>query len=178
MLRTEGSAPARTKPAAGAGRRRRAILSVAVLVLMLGATSILTGSAGRPGAGSRRTHGRSGHSPIGFAPRSSPYGGEPDLARHSSVPRPVRNAAVRFVRDYGEWSEGRLAKLPARDGTARVIVTLERRGRAAGVAASGVAGPVRLASDGRRTYIVTSRVGNFIIRRHRSLWLVVSLPGD
>jgi hypothetical protein len=154
------------------------VLSVAVLVLMLISASILAGGAGRPGPGSRHANGRFGRSQISFAPHSSSYAGEPDLPRHSSAAAAVRQAAIRFVRDYADWSERRLARLPARDATPRVTAILERRGRAAGVAASGVAESVRLASDGRRSYIVTSRVGNFIIGRRRSRWLVESLPGD
>lgn len=154
------------------------MLSVAVLALMLTTTPILTGSASRPGAGSRAADARPRHSPIAFVPHPPPYGGEPDLARRSSVPRPVREAAIRFVRDYAQWSEGKLTRLRARDATPRVIALLEGRGRAAAVEVSGVAGSVRLASDGRLTYIVTSRVGNFIIGERRSRWLVESLPGD
>jgi hypothetical protein len=178
VLRTEGSAQARTRPAVRAVRTRRAVLTLAVLVLMLPSTSILAGGAARHGAGSRNANGRLGHSPIASAPRQAPYRGEPDLASHSRAPRPVRKAAIGFARDYVEWSEGRLARLPVRDATRRVIAILERRGRAAGVAASAVAGSVRLASDGRRAYVVTSRIGNFIISWRRSRWLVDSLPGD
>lgn len=176
MLRPEAFAQARTGRAIRAVRRRRAVVSVAVLALMLISASILARTAARPGPRLRHANGLSGQSRIAFAPH--PYGGEPDLARHFSAPLSVRKAAIKFAHDYAEWTEGRLARLPARDATPRIIATLERRGRASGVGASVTAGSVRLASDGRRTYIVTSRAGNFIIGQRRARWVVESVPGD
>jgi hypothetical protein len=165
----------RTRPAVRASATRRAALSLAALALILASAAL---SAGSRGASSRGAARRRGHSPTVTSPQPPVYGGEPDLARRTSAPRPARRAAVRFVRDYEQWSEGRLSGLPAGDATGRVIAILERRGRAGGVAASDVAASVRLARGGRRNYIVTSRVGNFIVAKRGSQWLVTSLPGD
>jgi hypothetical protein len=188
MLSKERLTHVRTKPAVGPVRSRRAALGAAALVLILVSASVSAFSSGSAGAGSRGAgsrgagsrHGaaRPRRSPIASAPHPSSYGGEPELAQGSSAPPQVRNAAVRFVRDYEQWSKGRLARLPAGDATARVIALLERRGRVAGVAPADVRASVRLAPDGRRSYIVTSRVGNFIVGKRRSRWLLTSLPGD
>lgn len=185
MLITERFTHARTVRAV---RARRAAVKVAVFLLILVSASVSAFSSGSGGSGSRDVGSHGGgsrHAAAGprrslivSSPHPSFYGGEPELARGSSAPRQVWDAAVRFVRDYEEWSKGRLARLPAGDATARVIALLERRGRAAGAAPFDVRASVRLAPDGRGTYIVTSRVGNFIVGKRRSRWLLTSLPGD
>jgi hypothetical protein len=87
-------------------------------------------------------------------------------------------AAVRFVREYALWSAGRLAAIPGRDATRRVIRLLEQERRHPSVAAAKAVASVRIAParDGR--YVVTSAVGNFLISGRGSRWRVVSLPGD
>lgn len=106
------------------------------------------------------------------------YEGEPFLPRHAGVaPAPWR-AAVRFVRDYSAWSAGRLAAIPAEDATERVIWLLEQTGRNGTGATADRVTSVRMAPAGANGYVVTSAIGNFLIGRRGSRWLVVSLPGD
>jgi hypothetical protein len=107
-----------------------------------------------------------------------PYGGEPRLPRDTTAPRAPWTAAVRFVRDYSSWSRGRLAAILAEDATSRVIRLLERTGRDGTAATAGGGGSVRIAPAGAKRYVVTSAIGNFLIGRRGSRWLVVSLPGD
>lgn len=107
----------------------------------------------------------------------APYGGEPHLSLDSHIPSGPRIAAVRFVRDYALWNSGRLARLPAKDATLRVIRLLERERRTARVATDLAARSVRIASASGQRYVVTTAVGNFLVATRRSRWLVVSLPG-
>jgi hypothetical protein len=107
-----------------------------------------------------------------------PYGGEPHLPSASRTASGPWIAAVRFVRDYGRWSEGRLAALPTEDATPRVIRLLDRQGRSTGANLGADAGTVRIAPAGAWRYVVTSPVGNFLVGRRGGRWLVVSLPGD
>jgi hypothetical protein len=107
-----------------------------------------------------------------------PPAGEPDLASRSSAPSRSRLAAIRFVRDYGLWSVGRLAAIPARDATRRVIRLLEHEGRHAAVPAAEAVASVRIAPARGDRYVVTSAVGNFLIAARASRWRVVTLPGD
>jgi hypothetical protein len=109
---------------------------------------------------------------------SKAYGGEPHLSQSSTAPRPPRAAAVRFVRDYSAWEAGRLARLPSRDATERVIRLLEHAGRHGLGAIDDPAGAVRIGVAGPLGYVVTSTVGNFLLGRRGSGWVVVSVPGD
>ena len=105
-------------------------------------------------------------------------GGEPQLSRNSTGPRAPRTAAVRFVRDYAAWEAGRLSMLPSYDATERVIRLLEHAGRYRLRATRDLRRSVRVTAFGEHRYLATSAVGNFLIGRRRSQWLVVSLPGD
>jgi hypothetical protein len=106
------------------------------------------------------------------------YGGEPVLRPDSAAtPAPWR-AAVRFARDYAAWTAGRLTAIPAEDATERVILLLEESGRNGTGATADAVASVRMAPAGAHGYVVTSSIGNFLIGRRGSHWLVVSLPGD
>ena len=107
-----------------------------------------------------------------------PYGGEPRLAASSTAPGAPRAAAVTFVRDYAAWEAGRLARLPSHDATERVIRLLEHARRHGRGATRDVRRSVRVATSGARQYVVISVVGNFLIGRRGSRWMVVSVPGD
>ena len=104
--------------------------------------------------------------------------GEPVLPSTSSVPALTRSAAVTFVRDYALWSSRRVATIPARDMTRRVLGLLEHGGTLSTVDAAKAVASVKIAPAPRDTYVVTSAIGNFLMGRQRSRWLVISLPGD
>ena len=158
-------------------RARRGALTVAVMGLVGGAAVASTlGAGSRPPPQRPRAQRSSAAVPARSAP-PSPYGGEPELSRSSSV-RPARDAAVRFVRDYEAWTAARLAAIPRGDATARVTRLLERAGRRAAQFTSSALASVRIAPAGRQRYLVTSVVGNFLVGGSGSRWLVVSLPGD
>jgi hypothetical protein len=167
----------RVTPAARGVRRRRAALSTAALALIV-SILVLAHSAGSGNPGSRHAGDLTQRSGVVSRPRPRFYGGEPDLRQSSPAPRAASKAASRFVRNYKTWSEGRLARLSAKDATGRVIALLERRGRAAGAATAGVAATVRLAPLAAHKCVVTSPVGNFLIGKRGSGWRVISLPGD
>jgi hypothetical protein len=107
-----------------------------------------------------------------------PYGGEPQLPSASRTVSGPWTAAVRFVRDYARWSDGQLAAVATEDATPRVITLLDRLGRGTGSDPRADAGSVRMQPAGLQTYVVTSRVGNFLVGQRGGRWLVVSLPGD
>jgi len=115
---------------------------------------------------------------VGVRVPAPPYGGEPQLGHGSAVPDGPWMAAVGFVRDYALWSSGRLATIPAEEAMPRVIRLLEHDGRHAEVVEGAAVGSVRIAPAGAGRYVVTSAVGNFLLGRHRSGWVVLSLPGD
>jgi hypothetical protein len=155
---------------------QRAALSVVAVGLVGGAAVASTLSAGsEPPA--RRPQPPSRAAPAQLRP-PSPYGGEPELPPRSHVPPAAFAAAVRFVRDYEAWSAGRLAAIPRGDATVRVIRLLEQAGRLPGQFSPRWVGSLRIATVGIDRYVVTSVVGNFLVGRIRSHWLVVSLPGD
>jgi hypothetical protein len=106
------------------------------------------------------------------------YGGEPHLRSASRTASGPWIAAVRFVRDYGRWSDGQLASMPTEDATPRVIRLFDRQGRSTEADFDADAGSVRIAPAGPGRYVVTSPVGNFLVARPGGRWLVVSLPGD
>jgi hypothetical protein len=108
----------------------------------------------------------------------APHGGEPHLSRDSPAPIAVRQAAIRFVRDYASWSAARLTALPPGEATKRVIRLLERQDPRATPDAGEAAWSVRIARASARSFVVTSTVGNFRIGKRTSRWLVVSVPGD
>jgi hypothetical protein len=108
----------------------------------------------------------------------APEAGEPELLSASIIPMPARSAAVTFVRDYALWSSRRATTMPARDVTRRVLGLLEHGGRLGTVDVANAVASVRIARTPRGTYVVMSAIGNFLVGRQRSRWLVISLPGD
>ena len=108
------------------------------------------------------------------------YGGEPHLPRASGLAPGPWAAAVRFVRDYAWWISRRVATMPGRDVTRRVLGLLEHRGRLGTVDLATAVASVRIARAPRGTYVVTGAIGNFLVGRQRQLsrWLVISLQGD
>jgi hypothetical protein len=82
------------------------------------------------------------------------------------------------VHDDLAWQSGRLAAIPTHDATRRIVRTLERAGRHHVRNTPDPAKALRLASVGTHQYVVTSAMGNFLLARHGSRWLVISLPGD
>jgi hypothetical protein len=68
--------------------------------------------------------------------------------------------------------------MPASDTTRRVFVLLENEGRHAAVEVNTAAASVRSAPARGGTYVVTSAIGNFLVGRQPSRWVVISLPGD
>jgi hypothetical protein len=55
---------------------------------------------------------------------------------------------------------------------------LERQPGHSRLSARAAVDSIRLAAAAPDRYVVTSIVGNFLVGRRESLWLVVSLPGD
>ena len=107
----------------------------------------------------------------------APQPGEPELVSASTVPSP-RSAAVTFVRDYALWSSRRVPTIPGRDVTRSVLGLLEHGDRLGTVDVADAVASVRIARAPGGTYVVTSTIGNFLVGRQRSRWLVISLPGD
>jgi hypothetical protein len=68
--------------------------------------------------------------------------------------------------------------IPGRDTTRRVLGLLEHGGRLGTVDVADAVASVRIARAPRGTYVVTSAIGNFLVGRQRSRWLVISVPGD
>jgi hypothetical protein len=68
--------------------------------------------------------------------------------------------------------------MPGRDVTRRVLDLLEREPTLGATNIAHAVASVRIAPARAGTYIVTSAIGNFLVRRQRSRWLVISLPGD
>jgi hypothetical protein len=68
--------------------------------------------------------------------------------------------------------------MPDRNVTRRVLGLLEHRGRVGTVDLANAVTSVRIARTSAGTYVVTSVIGNFLIGRKGSQWLVLSLPGD
>jgi hypothetical protein len=152
--------------------RRLAVTALAVALVAraeVAATLRTTTSHGR---------GETGDKPVRMRALPAPYGGEPRLSRNSPAPMAVRQAAVRFVRDYALWSAARLAAIPTGDASPRVIRLLQREAPPAGTNAGEASRSVRIARGGARSFVVTSAIGNFLIGKRRSRWRVVSLPGD
>jgi hypothetical protein len=108
----------------------------------------------------------------------APEPGEPVLRSTSSVPRLARSAAATFVRDYALWSSRRVATMPMRETTRRVLGLLEHGGRVGTVDLADAVASVQIARAPRGNYVVTSAIGNFLVGRQGSRWLVISLPGD
>jgi hypothetical protein len=73
------------------------------------------------------------------------YGGEPHLPRASGIAPGPSAAAVRFVHDYASWSSRRVATMPGRDVTWRVLGLLEHRGRLGTVDLATAIASVRIA---------------------------------
>ena len=82
------------------------------------------------------------------------------------------------MRDYALWSSRRVKAMPARDVTPRVLGLLEHDGKLGNVDVTNAIASVRIALTPHGTYVVTSAIGNFLVGRQRSRWLVISLPGD
>lgn len=152
---------------------RRVAVTIVAVVLVVAAEIAATLSAtavSRP-----RTH----HAAmVGARSSPAPYGGEPRIPAGATAPAAARAAAIRFVRDYARWSDRRLLTIPAEDATPRVIPLLERQPTDARLSAGDAADSVRIAAVGPQRYMVTSAVGNFLVDKGGSRWLVVSLPGD
>lgn len=152
--------------------RRLSVTAIAVGLIALADV----GQTVSPAAPSRRAVPR-----VTFGrPRISrpPIGGEPQLAPTAMGPRGPRLAAMRFVRDYALWVAGRLRAISAADASRRVIELIESEGKPTGINGRDVAGSVRIAPLGLERYVVASAVGNFVLGRRRSQWIVVTLPGD
>lgn len=158
----------------GAIARRVVVTVVAIALVVVGEiVATLSASTAHQPPTQHRTH----HIEQPVVP--TPAAGEPQLSRGSDAPSAPRTAAVRFVRDYLQWSRGRLASIPANDATLRVIRPLEQEGRGVVVLAlARAAVPVAIAPAGSDRFMATTPVGNFLLGRHGSRWLVVSLPGD
>jgi hypothetical protein len=148
-----------------------AVTLVAAALVVTAELVVISGSvAHRPTAHHRRRSRQHAAPP--------PYGGEPQLPSGSRVAPGAWVTAVRFVRDYAQWSDGQLAAVPAEDATPRVIRLIDRQVRGVGARHGELTGSVRMTAAGTRTYVVTSPVGNFLVGRAGARWLVVSLPGD
>jgi hypothetical protein len=65
-----------------------------------------------------------------------------------------------------------------RDMTRHVLGLLEQEDRLGIVDVARAVASVRIAPAAAGTYLVTSADGNFLVGRQRSIWLVISLPGD
>jgi hypothetical protein len=142
-----------------------ALVVTAEVAATLSAASVHQPTARRPAAGA--------------APRPpSPQHGEPELPASSSAPSSARSAATRFVRDFARWSSGRARTIPSRDMTGQVLRLLEAEDRAGAVDVVHAVASVRIAPAQGGTYVVTSAIGNFLVGRQQSRWLVISLPGD
>ena len=150
----------------------RAAVTLAAAALLIGAETTAILSTSR--AHHLNEHFRRRSRPVALA---VPYGGEPHISSAGGAGSGPWVAAARFVRDYDRWSDGQLSTVPPEDATARVIRLLDRQDRAVGVELGDVATEVRIAPTRRRTYVVTSPVGNFLVGRSDGRWLVVSLPG-
>ena len=156
---------------AGALRLRR----VAVTVLAGSSIIVAVDVAGTMSAGvpeREKAHHRLA------SPRVPWYSGEPQLVGRSAIPAGPRLAARRFVADYTLWNTGRLRVIPARDATTRVLTLIEHGARQAPEAGTDPVGSVQMAQAVPGGYVVTSTVGNFLVGKRASHWLVVSLPGD
>jgi hypothetical protein len=68
--------------------------------------------------------------------------------------------------------------IPGSGVTRRVLGLLEHGDRLGTVDVADAVASVRIARAPRRTYVVTSTIGNFLVGRQRSRWLVISVPGD
>ena len=88
---------------------RRVALTVVAAGLVVAAEVLAALSAATPGT-------RHVAHPVRVVAHSapSPYGGEPQLSQHPTIPRAPWKAAVRFVRDYSAWRSGTLGRFPRR----------------------------------------------------------------
>lgn len=152
---------------------RRVAVTVLAAALIVAAESAAVLSASAVHRTNARDHGIRPERAVAVS-----YGGEPHVPSASRTAAGPWIAAVRFVRDFGRWGDGRLAALPTEDATPRVIRLLDRQGRSTGANLGADAGTVRIAPASARSYVVTSPVGNFLVGRRGGRWLVVSLPGD
>jgi hypothetical protein len=166
--------PSRTSRRSSRGLiARRALVTVAAIVLVVGAEIAATLSAAMA-----HHRGAARRVQLRVSVAAAPYGGEPHLPRHARTPLAPRAAAVRFVRDYALWSDRWLAVVPRKDATRRVLRLIRQRGRRSWVPVTDAKDSIRVASAGSNVYLVTSAVGNFLVGQRGSQWLVVSLPGD
>jgi hypothetical protein len=153
-------------------RVRRLTLTV-VAGLVVAAEGFAMLSAGAP-----HTHHASHPRTVAMQKGPKPYRGEPQPSQKSITQHAPWTAAVRFVRDYAAWQAGRLARLPSHDATERVIRLIEDAGRHSVAGTRSITRSIRMAGSGAHRYVATSALGNFLIGRRGSLWLVVSVPGD
>jgi hypothetical protein len=68
--------------------------------------------------------------------------------------------------------------MPASDTTRRVSVLLENEGRHGAVEVNTAVASVRIGPAPGGAYVVTSAIGNFLVGRQRSRWVVFAVPGD
>ena len=172
-MQPKRTGPPRARPCRAGAVGRRVGVTIAAVVLVVAAEVAATLSA------TAAKSPRAQHAAVVGA-RSSPplYGGEPRILAGAVAPAAARAAAIKFVGDYALWSDGRLRTIPAEDATKRVIRLLEQQPRDMRLSAGDAAGSVRIAAAGPDRYVVTSAVGNFLVGKWGSRWLVVSLPGD
>jgi hypothetical protein len=118
LMRRQHNASRRRQRSGAVVRRMLATIVAVVLVLAAEVAATFSATAARGPEPRNAATVRTRVSP-------PPYGGEPYLPQSSTAPTAARVAAVRFVRDYALWSNGRLA-IPAEDATERVIRLLEQ----------------------------------------------------
>jgi hypothetical protein len=152
---------------------RRLAVSVVAVLLVIAAEVAATLSATAP-HGPKLTR----PAPARVLAPPTPHAGEPQLPRDARSASGPRAAADAFVRDYSLWTDRRLAAIPAEDATHRVIRLLARQPRGNRPISSDAVDSVRIAPAAQATYIVTSTIGNFLVGKRGSRWIVVSLPGD
>ena len=71
-----------------------------------------------------------------------------------------------------------MAILPGSEMTGRVRGLLAHADRLGTVDVPTAVSSVRIARAASGAYVVTSAIGNFLVGRQGSRWLVISLPGD
>lgn len=170
---------ARGGPRASGGQfNRGAVLRRVAVTVVAGALVVAAELAATlspaPVARPRREHRTAIARPIPLAPAP----GEPMLAPTSTVPPAPRSAAARFVHDYALWSSRSVRTISASDATRRVLLMLGNEGTRRVVDVNRAVASVRLAPAPGGRYVVTSAIGNFLVGRQRSRWIVISLPGD
>jgi hypothetical protein len=170
--------PVSSRLSTGSRRVRAIRLRRVMLTVLAGGLIVAAGLAATMSA-SIKAQGKAHHPVARRAPiPRSRYTGEPQLPQASATPLGAELAARRFVRDYGSWNGRQLQTIPAADATSRVLAVIEQGVRQPAVASVDAVDSVRMARVGPGQYVVTSAIGNFLLGRQGSQWLVVSVPGD